>query len=277
MFPEDRRPVNPAFLAVLFALLLSTGFAFAGDDWQPISPDELHMTAEPKAPGAPAIYLYRQVDRNDQDYREFVYARIKILTEEGRKYGNVEIPFFKGEEKIRNLRARTVHTDGSMVNFEGKPYEKTIVKAKGVKFLALTFAMPEVQPGSIIEYRYVREFPEGMVSDSRWILSDDLFTKHATFSLHRNNRFAMQWSWPSGLPQGTQPPQEDHHTIRLETQDVPAFETEDFMSAPGGDEVPGGISIHRELRERSGPVLGHGHSNHVLRSFNVHRQKEGDG
>jgi len=232
MFPEERRAANPAFLAVLFALLLSTGFAFAGDDWQPISPDELHMTAEPKAPGAPAIYLYRQVDRNDQEYREFVYARIKILTEEGRKYGNVEIPFLKGEEKIRNLRARTVHPDGSVLNFEGKPYEKTIVKAKGVKFLALTFAMPEVQAGSIIEYRYLREFPEGWVSDSRWILSDDLFTKHAKFSLHLNNRFAVQWSWPSGLPPGTQPPQEDHHTVRLETQDVPAFETEDFMPPP---------------------------------------------
>ena len=92
--------------------------------------------------------------------------------------------------------------------------------------------MPEVQPGSIIEYRYVREFQEGRVSDSRWILSDDLFTKHAKFSLHRNNRFAVQWSWPAGLPQGTQPPQEDHHTIHLETQDVPAFETEDFMPPP---------------------------------------------
>jgi hypothetical protein len=30
------------------------------------------MTAEPKAPGAPAIFLYRQVDRDDASYYENV-------------------------------------------------------------------------------------------------------------------------------------------------------------------------------------------------------------
>jgi len=74
MFPKDRRRISAALFSLLYAVLLSTGFVFGGDDWQAISPDELHMTGEPKAPGAPAIYLYRQVDRNDQDYREFVYA-----------------------------------------------------------------------------------------------------------------------------------------------------------------------------------------------------------
>jgi hypothetical protein len=37
----------------------------AGDEWLPIDPADLKMTSEPKAPGAPAIYLYRQVDRKD--------------------------------------------------------------------------------------------------------------------------------------------------------------------------------------------------------------------
>jgi len=30
-----------------------------------VSPDELKLTSEPQAPGAPAIILYRQVDRDD--------------------------------------------------------------------------------------------------------------------------------------------------------------------------------------------------------------------
>src|SRR5882724_35841 len=37
----------------------------AGDEWQPISQEELKMTSVPEAPGAPAVYLYRQVDRDD--------------------------------------------------------------------------------------------------------------------------------------------------------------------------------------------------------------------
>ncbi len=65
--------------------------------FQPVSPDELKMTSEPLAPGAPAIILYRQVDRDDNIHtpHEDNYFRIKILTEEGRKHADVEIPFLK--------------------------------------------------------------------------------------------------------------------------------------------------------------------------------------
>ena len=64
-------------------------------DWPPISPDDLKMTSEPKAPGAAAIILYRQVDRDDsgQTSHENDFLRVKILKEEGRKYADVEIPF----------------------------------------------------------------------------------------------------------------------------------------------------------------------------------------
>jgi hypothetical protein len=106
------------------------------------------MTSVPEAPGAPAVYLYRQVDRDDNTHtpHEYNYARIKILTEEGRKYADVEIPFFKEEGNIHNIKARTVRPDGSIVNFEGKAFDKTIVKAKGLKFLAKTFTLPDVHP-----------------------------------------------------------------------------------------------------------------------------------
>ena len=224
------------FLILLFCsfpLLLTT--LVRAEDWLPITPEELKMTAEPKAPGALAIYLYRQVDRDDTEFREYNYARIKILSEEGRKYADVEIPFLKGVGNIKGIQARTIHSDGSIAHFDGKVYERMIVKAKGIKFLAKTFTMPDVQPGSIIEYRYTRTNPDGYISDSRWLLSEELFTKHAKFSLHRNDRFALQWSWPRGLPAGTNPPVEEHHIIRLETQDVPAFQIEDYM--PPQDEM----------------------------------------
>ena len=69
--------------AVRFILPVS-----AGDEWLPITPEELKMTSDPKAPGAPAITLYRQVDRDDSDPmrpHEYNYVRKKIFTEEGRK------------------------------------------------------------------------------------------------------------------------------------------------------------------------------------------------
>ncbi len=50
--------------ALLMAATVALTPATDADDWQPITPEELKMTAEPKAPGAAAINLYRQVDRD---------------------------------------------------------------------------------------------------------------------------------------------------------------------------------------------------------------------
>jgi hypothetical protein len=53
-----------AITVVLLAGVYQVQTASA-DEWQPISPDELKMTSVPEAPGAPAVILYRQVDRDD--------------------------------------------------------------------------------------------------------------------------------------------------------------------------------------------------------------------
>jgi hypothetical protein len=105
---------------VVFVLLAASYRmrAAIADEWQPISPDELKMTSVPEAPGAPAVILYRQVDRDDsaRTGNQYNYVRIKILTEEGRKYGEVEIPFFKEQGTIHSLKARTIRPDGTIAN-----------------------------------------------------------------------------------------------------------------------------------------------------------------
>ena len=87
-------------------------------DFSRCPPDELQMSAELPAPGAPAIILDRE-DRDDcgNTGHENDYYRIKILKEEGRKYAT-EIPFFKENgNNIVNVHARTVRPDGSITNF----------------------------------------------------------------------------------------------------------------------------------------------------------------
>jgi transglutaminase-like putative cysteine protease len=205
------------------------------DGFQPISPDELKMTGEPLAPGAPAIILYRQVDRDDngQTSHEYNYLRVKILTEEGRKYADVEIPFVKGFSDVVHLNARTIRPDGSVVDFGGQVFEKTIVKAKGFKYLAKTFTLPDIQPGSIIEYFYTYDFREYMLYSSEWILSQELFTKDAKFSLRPyvgSFRNPFRVSWRPRLPTGTPPPQEgSDHIVRLEAHNIAPFQVEDYM------------------------------------------------
>lgn len=193
------------------------------------------MTNEPKAPGAPAIILLRQVDRDDRGLtaHEDVYFRIKILTEEGRKYADIEIPFWKDQGNIVNIHARTIKPDGSIVNFSGKAFDKEIVKARGVKYLAKTFTLPDVQVGGIIEYFYTTDFSEHYVFDSHWILNEELFTKSAKFSLKPYTSdyepWNVRWTWHD-LPSGTaQPAEAPNHVINLEVHDIAGFQAEDYM------------------------------------------------
>jgi hypothetical protein len=227
-------------LVVLVVWMLAGQRANAGIGFQPVSQDELKMTSEPLAPGAPAIILYRQVDRDDNSLtsHEDNYFRIKILTEEGRKRADIEIPFFKGSGNVVNVRGRTIRPDGSIVDFDGKVFEKQLVKGKfegmGVTYLARTFTLPDVQVGGIIEYFYTVE--EHYIFDSHWILSDELFTKKAKFSLKPYNpsysTFSLRWSW-STLPAGAVPPvQGPDHVVRMEASNIPAFQTEDYMPPP---------------------------------------------
>lgn len=221
-------------VSILFLLALP-GFLFAGEA-PPITPEELKMTAEPNAPGAPAIILYRQVDRDDSGNaaHEVNFIRIKILKDEGRKYGNVEIPFYKEHDlNIVNIRARTIRPDGSEIPFDGKAFDKMIEKAKGLKLMAKTFSLPDVQQGCIIEYSYTLDLSEHYVYDSHWILSDELFTKYARFSLKPYSAYysdlRVRWQWHL-LPSGTDAPKEGpDHIIRMEVHNVPAFQTEDYM------------------------------------------------
>ncbi len=217
----------------LAVCMLAARKANAGVGFQPVSPDETKMTSEPLAPGAPAIILYRQVDRDDntRTSHEDDYFRIKILTDEGRKYANVEIPFLKGRQNVVKVRARTIRPDGSTADFGGQVFEKYLLKGKGVKYLAKTFTLPDVQVGSIIEYAYTMDLGEYMVFDSHWILSDELFTRKAQFSLKPYQGFSLRWSW-LGLPEGSIPKLGPDHVVHMEASNIPAFQLEEYMPPP---------------------------------------------
>jgi len=169
------------------------------------------MTGDSHVPGAPAIILFREVDRDDNGVtsHEDNYIRIKILTDEGRKYGGVEISFDKDIENVDDIHARTVQPDGTIKVFSGQVFEKTIAKARGLRYLAKTFTLPDVRAGSIIEYYYRIELREHLLFESRWILNDDeLFTRRARFTLMpykaRSGHMSLRRSW-QGLPPGVQP------------------------------------------------------------------------
>jgi Domain of Unknown Function with PDB structure (DUF3857)/Transglutaminase-like superfamily len=225
--------MKPLFLLVSLVALLCASVLASADNKPPITPEDLKATSEPLAPGAAAIILYRQVDRDDSGLAGFEnnFVRIKIFKEEGRKYADIEIPYYKESGgQIAHVSGRTIHPDGSVSEFKGKPFDKSIVKAKGLKYMAKTFTLPNVQVGSIIEYSYTEELPEYSLPDSHWILSAELFTKQARFSLKPYNQdYSLRWNWHR-LPAGADGPKEQpDHAIRMTVSNVPAFQVEDYM------------------------------------------------
>lgn len=249
----DRPRLPLLVIAVALALTLIPGRCRA-QGFEPISPEELKMTSEPYAPGAPAVILFREVDCDDNGMTSHQdnYLRIKILTEEGRKYANIEIPFIKSLEEINNLHARTIRPDGSVAEFDGQVFEKTLVKAQQLKYLAKTFNLPDVQVGSIVEYRYTMDLKEYRVFSSHWILSSSLFTRSARFSLKpyvsHTTPVNLRWSW-QGLAPGVTPKEGGDHIVRMEVQNIPAFQEEDFMPPPNEVKARVDFIYEREFRE----------------------------
>src|ERR1039457_701042 len=81
---------------------------------QPTS-EELKMTDAPQAPGAAAVYLnFEEIDDDPLHYQS-LYARIKVLQEKGKELATVTLPYLRGNTKITNIKARTIHADGTVV------------------------------------------------------------------------------------------------------------------------------------------------------------------
>jgi len=129
--------------------------------------DELKMTADPKAPGAAAVYL--DVDERENDPKHFrsYYARIKVLTEKGKELAAVEIPNLRSGDKIANLKGRTVHPDGAAIPLTAKPEDVNVGSAGEQQTGKKAFTLPSVEVGSILEYSFTIVYDDSPSSVSR--------------------------------------------------------------------------------------------------------------
>jgi Domain of Unknown Function with PDB structure (DUF3857)/Transglutaminase-like superfamily len=157
------------------------------------------------------------------------YRRIKIFNDKGRdKYSNIELEYVEDFLEIVDLKARTIRPDGAIVPFDGKTFEKTVYRTKRFRVKVKAFAMPDVQPGSIIEFRYgirrdydVRYMPMTWY----WEVQEEIPSRFVKFSL-RQTRFLSTCVW--FLPEGIKPKQ-SLNGYDLEMKDVPAMKIEEEM------------------------------------------------
>jgi hypothetical protein len=227
-------PIRLLFSVALLAVFIAPAQA-QKEDWQPITQHDLEMKQVPGNPGADAVQLYYADFINDQQETEFFYVRIKVLNEKGKRHADVEL-IVPPEGSISGLKARTIQPDGRITEFTGKPFQKTVIKGRGVKILAKAFTMPEVNVGSIIEYKYHIDTPGYVtVSNNSWTIQHELYTVKESFrmkafsgqieGLEGGYRVAALYSH---MPNNIKPLQKGEG-YELDVENMPAFESEGYM------------------------------------------------
>ena len=185
-----------------FTLLGSTALLFAlassvlvRAQFQEPTPDELKMTADPKAPGADAVYLNISEIANDPIHFQSYYARIKVLTEKGKSLATVEVPYLKGNTKVSDIKGRTIHSDGTVVALNIKPEDLLSEKSGELQFGRVVFTLPSVEVGSILEYKFELHYDDEHYSSPLWKVQRPYFVHSAHYQFIPFKSFA-----PDGTP-----------------------------------------------------------------------------
>lgn len=236
---------NVARRTLLCALVSCVAWfpALGSGNWQP-TPEELKMTSDPAAPNAPAVYLFREEMVDDKLHYHSLYARVKILTEKGKEeFSDIEMPYEAGVSNVRAIEGRTFHPDGTVVPFTGKPYVKELVKSGDVRINAKVFSLPDVQVGSILEYRYELQYDDNILNSPEWYIQQSVFVHRAhyhfvptqhdlayvtskdAFGKEKNASRLLYYPW---LPPGNKVKESMDGSFDLVVENVPALPDEEF-------------------------------------------------
>jgi hypothetical protein len=136
----------------------------AAQKFQQPTKEELQMTSDPKAPGAEAVYLYLQSETDNRNHYQSIYARIKVLTEKGKEWATVEVPYIPGYMEPPIIEGRTIHADGTVIPLAGKASDLLVYKGNRNHVKVSVFNLPSVEVGSILEYKWSLPMTGGQVS-----------------------------------------------------------------------------------------------------------------
>jgi hypothetical protein len=245
--------LNKRSIFLFLSLILSFSVLAQNNagDFGKITYRDLNFTRGDVDSAASAIVLREfgeaYIDNNNDHNLIFEYhVVIKILTPEGLKYGNVEIPLWKRdtrEERIISIEAASYGIrNGSMVETKLNPkeiYSDNYSKRYNEK----KFAIPNLQVGSVIYYHYKLESPFfynfrswefqseiPKVSSEYWAKIPGNYIYHMALKgyqqLDKNESEVVKDCFTPGGGQKA-----DCALYKWKMLNIPAFVEEDFMTA----------------------------------------------
>jgi len=206
-------------------LVLASPSLFA--QFQQPTDEELKMTSDPKAPGAAAVYLYREENTDHSASRggtQRVYERIKVLSEKGKELATIRIPYYPDISSVTEIKGRTIHPDGTVIPFTGKPSNMVDLKTKGYQTNSIVFTLPSVEVGSILEYRYLYS---GEIPVPIWWIQQRYFVHKAHYSYIPSN--ISDQMYVSYIHSSAKLDCCKNNTYTLDITDVPPLPDEDWM------------------------------------------------
>jgi hypothetical protein len=252
-----------ASAALTLAAFIGISQAAMAQKFQEPTKEELQMTSDPKAPGAAAVYLYLEETTNNHDHTVSSYARIKVLTELGKEWATVEIPYIPGYTAQPIIEGRTIHADGTVIPLVGKTSDLLLFKSHKSHVKAAVFNLPSVEVGSILEYKWTIPITGGKnvaedegesgdywassmaMSVPDWDVQQEIFVHkehfyynpftekgqdpsggHGDFTYYEDGEIAKYLLHTQRLPAGAKVVGSMDGTFALDIQDVPAFPRE---------------------------------------------------
>ncbi|HEY0428114.1 MAG TPA: DUF3857 domain-containing protein [Pyrinomonadaceae bacterium] len=226
------------FLSIVFcAVLVSSAFASGDDDaWRPVNPSELQMKTPQVDPDADAEAIFWEVRLDDRKRDKLFYnhyVRVKIFTERGReKFSKFDIPFMKGK-KVEDVAARVIKPDGTIIELQPSDiFERDIIQFGKIRVRAKSFAVPGIEPGVIVEYRYKETFKGDSADGEHLYFQRDIPIQRATYAVRPFKDSTLGFDFHNMPPTRFQQDGDGFYVATL--TNVPAFKEEPQM--PPDDE-----------------------------------------
>src|SRR5260370_1766644 len=193
--------------SVWIATLSAAAFA---EDWKPIDPAHLAMKSPIVQKDADAEAIFWEVRVTDEARGSEFHTvlnhslRIKIFTDRGREtQSKIDIPY-ANSTTISDLAGRTIKPDGTVVELsKADIFDRTIIKAGDLKINAKSFAMPAVELGAIIEYKWKETRHDALAYYIRLQLQRDIPVQLVKYFIKpfSSSHYAMQvMTFHAGTP-----------------------------------------------------------------------------
>ncbi len=231
-------------------------------NWLPVTDADRQLKAPLVEKDAGAEVLQWRVHVVDEllsntDFQRvfYHYVRLKIFDEKGKEKAATIDLTYGDKRNILDVAGRTIKSDGTIVELDKKAvFKRDLVRAGRLTRKAVSFAMPGVEPGAIVEYRWRESVDDHAIYYVRLQFQQDFPVERVTYffkPLPREIAGSYQmFMSPFNCKPSTFKIENDGYTSTT-VENVPALREEPF--SPSQPNLEAWALLHYQQGDRSNP------------------------